>query len=257
PVDHSGRVLMVFSTPGCEPCLRQSHRFFSHGAFKTSRAGQFALAFLGAMSTQRGPLWWAAHHRLHHKYSDKPEDAHSPVQHGFLWSHIGWVMARVNFRTRLEVVKDLAKFPELRFLDRFDLVAPAFLGVSMFGLGVLLERVAPQLGTNGWQMFVWGFIVSTIALYHGTFSINSVAHRLGKRVYPTKDDSRNSMLLALITLGEGWHNNHHYYQAAARQGFLWWEIDISYYTLKALSKLGLVWDLRPVPARILERRLPQ
>lgn len=230
------------------------HRYFSHRAFRTSRFGQFCLAALGASAAQRGPLWWAAHHRHHHEFSDEPEDLHSPRQKGFFWSHMGWVLDRTNFATRLERVKDFSKFPELRFLDRFDIVAPTVLGFSMFLLGVALEAWAPGLGTNGWQMLVWGFVVSTIALYHGTFTVNSLAHVFGRRRFNTKDDSRNSFLIALLTLGEGWHNNHHHYPASARQGFYWWEIDVSYYILKAASYVGLVWDLRPVPERALAAR---
>ena len=230
------------------------HRYFSHRSFRTSRFLQFCLAALGSSAAQRGPLWWAAHHRHHHEFSDEPEDLHSPRQKGFVWSHVGWVLDRTNFATRLERVKDFSKFPELRFLDRFDIIAPTVLGISMFLLGVALEAYAPGLGTNGWQMLVWGFVVSTIALYHGTFTVNSLAHVFGSRRFNTKDDSRNSFLIALITLGEGWHNNHHHYPASARQGFYWWEIDVSYYILKALSYVGLVWDIRPVPERALAAR---
>ncbi len=230
------------------------HRYFSHRAFRTSRFGQFCLAVIGASAAQRGPLWWAAHHRHHHEFSDQPEDIHSPTQRGFFWSHVGWVLDRSNFATRLERVKDFSKFPELRFLDRFDIVAPTLLGISVFLLGVALETWAPGLGTNGWQMLVWGFVVSTIALYHGTFTVNSLAHVFGSRRFATKDTSRNSFLIALITLGEGWHNNHHHYPASARQGFYWWEFDVSFYILKALSAVGLVWDLRPVPERALAAR---
>ncbi len=230
------------------------HRYFSHRAFRTSRVGQLCLAVVGASAAQRGPLWWAAHHRHHHEFSDRPEDVHSPKQRGFFWSHIGWVLDRANFRTRIERVKDFAKFPELRFLDRFDVLVPITLGAAMFLLGVALETWAPGLGTNGWQMLVWGFVVSTIALYHGTFTVNSLAHIIGKRRYETKDTSRNNAFIALITLGEGWHNNHHHYPASARQGFYWWEIDVSYYILKTLALFGLVWDIRPVPERALNAR---
>lgn len=230
------------------------HRYFSHNSFKTSRFGQFCLAVLGASAAQRGPLWWAAHHRHHHEHSDQPEDIHSPTQKGFFWSHIGWVLDRTNFRSRIERVKDYARFPELRFLDRFDILVPTLLGVAMFLFGVALEKWAPGLGTNGWQMLVWGFVVSTIALYHGTFTVNSLTHVFGTRRFETKDTSRNSLLIALITLGEGWHNNHHHYPASARQGFYWWEIDISYYVLKLLSVFGLVWDIRPVTERALNAR---
>lgn len=227
------------------------HRYFSHRAFRTSRFMQFVFAFMGNISAQRGPLWWAAHHRHHHKASDEEDDVHSPVTNSFLWSHIGWILAPKNFPTRKELVPDLMKFVELRFLDRFDMLAPTLMGVGMFFLGVALEKFAPGLGTNGWQLLVWGFVISTIALYHGTFTINSLAHTWGKRRFETTDDSRNNFWLALITLGEGWHNNHHHYQNSARQGFYWWEIDITYYLLWMMSKVGLVWDLRPVPERIL------
>ncbi|QDV08044.1 Fatty acid desaturase [Planctomycetes bacterium Poly30] len=230
------------------------HRYFSHRAYRTSRVGQFCLAVLGASAAQRGPLWWAAHHRHHHKHSDDPLDIHSPKQQGIFWSHIGWVLDRSNFRSQIELIKDFAKFPELRFLDRFDILVPVLLGVSVFLWGVFLEAFAPGLGTNGWQMLVWGFVVSTIALYHGTFTVNSLAHLVGKRRFETKDTSRNNWFIAIITLGEGWHNNHHHYQASARQGFYWWELDVSYYILKTLSVFGIVWDLRPVPKRALTLR---
>ena len=187
------------------------HRYFSHVAFRTSRVAQFLLAFLAASSAQRGPLWWAAHHRRHHRHSDKESDAHSPRQRGLLWSHVGWIVARSNFRTRVEEVPDLAKYGELRFLDRFDMVAPVALSAGLWVLGAALETWAPGLGTSGFQMVVWGFVVSTIVLYHATFTINSLAHRWGKRRFDTKDDSRNNLWLALLTLGEGWHNNHHHY----------------------------------------------
>ena len=230
------------------------HRYFSHRAFKTSRVVQFLGALLGAASIQRGPLWWAAHHRAHHRHSDGEDDVHSPVRRNFLWSHMVWFLARGNFRTRLELVPDLARYPELRFLDRFDVLVPLALIPLFWGLGAILEVTAPGLGVTGGQLFVWGFVISTVALYHCTFTINSLAHRWGSRRFETKDDSRNNWLLALLTLGEGWHNNHHHYASSARQGFLWWEVDVSYYILKGLSAIGIVWDLRPVPARAMERR---
>ena len=229
------------------------HRYFSHRSFQTSRPMQFAFALLGATAVQRGALWWAAHHRAHHRHSDEPDDRHSPVQDSFWASHIGWILERRNFRSRLELVPDLARFPELRFLDRFDVLVPLLLMPAFWGLGAVLERVAPGLGTTGGQMLVWGFGISTVVLYHCTFSINSLAHRLGKRRYETSDDSRNNAWLALITLGEGWHNNHHHYQASVRQGFRWWELDLTYYVLRAMESCGLVWKLRPVPARVLEQ----
>ena len=231
------------------------HRYFSHRAFRTSRFVQFLGALLGATAVQRGPLWWAAHHRAHHRYSDKPADIHSPRLQGFWWSHMGWILARKNFATRRELVRDLMRFPELRFLDRFDILVPLLLIPAFFGLGWFLERSAPQLGTSGAQMLIWGFAVSTVALYHLTFTINSLAHRFGSRRFETQDDSRNNFALAVVTLGEGWHNNHHHYQASARQGFRWWELDLTYYALCGLRSLGLVWDLKPVPKRALTKNL--
>ncbi|MBM4192197.1 MAG: acyl-CoA desaturase [Gammaproteobacteria bacterium] len=223
------------------------HRYFSHRSFKTSRVGQFIFGLLGASAVQRGPLWWAAHHRHHHAHSDKPEDAHSPVQYGFIRSHMGWFLTARGFRPDLYRVRDLMQFPELRWLDRFDTLIPVALAVFMFALGALLERLAPGLGTSGGQMLVWGFFISTVACYHGTYTINSLSHVFGCQRYRTGDASRNNWLLALITLGEGWHNNHHHFPSSARQGFYWWEIDITYYILKFMSWLGIIWDLKPVP----------
>lgn len=230
------------------------HRYFSHRTFKTSRVGQFLFALLGACAVQRGPLWWAAHHRHHHRYSDQEQDTHSPRQHGFLWSHMGWVTSRANFATNLRAVADLAKFPELRFLDRLDVLVAVSLAVFLYLVGVVLAILAPALGTSGLQMLIWGFFISTVVLYHGTYTINSLAHKIGRKRYETQDESGNSFLLALITLGEGWHNNHHHYPAAVRQGFYWWEIDLTYYVLVLLSWTGLIWDLRPVPAHIRSAR---
>lgn len=230
------------------------HRYFSHRSFKTSRVGQFVFALLGASATQRGPLWWASHHRMHHKHSDGPEDVHSPKQHGFIWSHMGWITSKSNFPTQFEVVRDLMRFPELRFLDRFDTLVPILTGASMWLLGLVLNKLWPELGTSAPQMLIWGYFVSTVILAHATFTINSLSHLFGTRRYETKDTSRNNPLLALLTLGEGWHNNHHYYQSSARQGFYWWEYDLTYYGLKVLSWLGIVWDLRPVPREVREAR---
>jgi stearoyl-CoA desaturase (delta-9 desaturase) len=226
------------------------HRYFSHRSFKTSRAMQFVFAALGASAVQRGPLWWAAHHRHHHAHSDCAGDPHSPGQHGFWRAHVGWFLTDKGFAPDLGRVRDLSRYPELQWLDRFDIAVPLALALCMLLLGTLLEHVAPQLGTTGWQMLVWGFFISTVVCYHVTYSINSLCHGLGRRRYATADDSRNNWLLALLTFGEGWHNNHHHYPSAARQGFYWWEIDLTYYGLKVLSWLGLVWDLKPVPAHV-------
>jgi len=226
------------------------HRYFSHRSFKTSRPAQFVFALLGAAAVQRGPIWWAAHHRHHHAHSDREQDIHSPVQSGFLWSHMGWFLSKRHFAPDLGRVRDLLAFPELRLLDRFDILVPVVLAVAMLILGSALEATVPELGTSGWQMLVWGFFISTVACYHGTYTINSLCHAWGRRRYATRDDSRNNALLALITLGEGWHNNHHHYPMSARQGFFWWEIDLTYYALRLLAAAGLIWDLKSVPADV-------
>jgi stearoyl-CoA desaturase (delta-9 desaturase) len=227
------------------------HRYFSHKTYSVSRPVQFLMALLGGTTVQRGPLWWAYHHRHHHKHSDEEEDAHSPIVHGFWWSHIGWITSRRNFPTDYSQVRDLHRYPELVFLNRFDALVPAAFAFAIWGLGNLLHAHAPGLHTDGWQMLVWGFFISTTALFHGTSCINSMAHLMGKRRYKTEDDSRNSFILALITLGEGWHNNHHRYQSATRNGFYWWEVDITYYILKVASWTGLIWGLKAVPASVL------
>jgi len=218
------------------------HRYFSHRSYKTSRAFQFVLALLGALSTQKGVLWWAGHHRDHHKYSDQPEDIHSPLQKGFWWSHVGWILCHKYEDTKIDRIRDFAKYPELRWLNKYHLVPPVALAVLLFVIG-------------GAPLLVWGYFVSTTILWHGTFTINSLSHVFGSRRYTTTDTSRNNWALALLTMGEGWHNNHHYYMSSANQGFFWWEVDASYYVLKALSWFGVVWDLRKPPKHVLEGNL--
>jgi stearoyl-CoA desaturase (delta-9 desaturase) len=214
------------------------HRYFSHRTYKTGRVFQFILAFLAQTSAQKGALWWAAHHRHHHRHSDAPEDVHSPVQRGFWYAHLGWIFDNTS-ETDLSKVKDLARYPELRWLNRYYLLPPTVLAIGVSQL-------------FGWSGLVVGFMLSTVLLWHGTFAINSLAHVIGRRRYATKDDSRNSVTLALLTLGEGWHNNHHYYPGSTRQGFRWWEIDVTYYVLRALAALRIVWDLREPPARVFD-----
>jgi stearoyl-CoA desaturase (delta-9 desaturase) len=223
------------------------HRYFSHRTFSTSRFMQFIFAVLCGTCVQRGALWWAASHRHHHQHSDDPDDKHSVRQKGFLWAHIGWITCSKNFPTDYSRIKDLSKFPELVFLNRYDLLVPVLFALSLTGIGSLLHHFAPSLGVTAGQLLVWGFFISTTVLFHGTACINSLAHVFGSRRYNTDDDSKNSLILALITLGEGWHNNHHQHMTCVRQGFFWWEVDITYYTLKMLSWTGLIWDLRPVP----------
>lgn len=229
------------------------HRYFSHKTFRTSRALQFAFAVIGAASVQRGPLWWAAHHRHHHRNADSSLDLHSPTVHGFWQSHVGWFLTHRAFATDMARVPDLARYPELRWLDRFDVVVPLAMAAGLYALGEWLQSAWPELRTSGAQLLVWGFFVSTVVLFHATVTINSLAHRFGSRRFQTTDNSRNSFWLALLTFGEGWHNNHHFYSSSTRQGFRWWEIDLTWYGLMLLSMLGLVRDLKPIPAWVLAK----
>lgn len=228
------------------------HRYFSHRTFRTSRIFQFFLAFMAETSVQRGVLWWAAHHRSHHKHSDTPQDPHSAKIYGFWYSHIGWIMSRDFDETNFKVIGDFAKFPEIRWIDKNHFLPPITLGLMVFLLGGLVNGggTLDGLFTEGWSTLVAGFFLSTVLLFHGTFSINSLMHKIGRQRYKTGDESRNSLWLALVTLGEGWHNNHHYYQSTVRQGFFWWEIDITFYVLKVMSWLGLVWELKGVPHKV-------
>ncbi|MGB5704158.1 MAG: acyl-CoA desaturase [Polyangiales bacterium] len=214
------------------------HRYFSHRTYKTSRAFQFFLAFLAQSSSQKGVLWWAGHHRVHHKLSDQPGDVHSPVQTSFYHAHVGWIFADTE-ETRWDKIRDFAKYPELRWLNEYWAVPPTVLAIAC----VLIA---------GWSGLFIGFFLSTVLLWHTTFLINSVTHVWGKQRFDTDDESRNNLLTALLTLGEGWHNNHHHYQSSCRNGFYWWEIDVTFYVLKTLSWVGLVWDIRDVPEHVLE-----
>lgn len=214
------------------------HRYFSHRSFKTSRFFSFILGFIAQSSAQRGLLWWASSHRHHHRFSDTDNDVHSPVRRGFWYAHFGWFFTVKHRNTNLDSIPDLAKLPELRWLDRHQYFPAVFVAVIAFLIG-------------GWSGLVVGFFWSTVALWHATFSINSLAHVIGRRRYLTGDHSRNNWLLALLTFGEGWHNNHHHYQSSACQGFHWYEVDFSYYVLKTLSYVGLVWDLQKPPKRVI------
>ncbi len=241
-----GVVLVGFSWTGVALCVASYylrmfaitagfHRYFSHRAYRLSRVSQFLLAFLGQTSAQKGVLWWASNHRHHHKYSDRPEDIHSPVQNGFWWSHIGWILSGLYDETDYSRIPDLAKFPELRWLNRNQYAATMVYAVALYL-------------AFGWTGLAYGYFLSTVLLWHGTFTINSLMHLFGRRVFPTADQSRNSMIFALITMGEGWHNNHHYYPISAAQGFTWWQVDMSFSLLWLGEKIGLVTGLRRAPS---------
>lgn len=214
------------------------HRYFAHRSYRLPRWAQFLMALLGLTAVQKGPLWWAAQHRDHHRYADTPRDVHSP-QRGVFWSHMGWIVSDGFGPTDMAAVRDFARYPELRFLNRHDWIGPWAMGVACFLIA-------------GWSGLVVGFFASTVLLWHATFCVNSLAHIMGRRPYRTADTSRNTLFVALITGGEGWHNNHHRYPSSARQGFRWWQIDPIYYVLRGLALVGIVHDLRPVPRRIID-----
>lgn len=227
------------------------HRYFAHRAFRASRAVTLAMAVLGCTAGQRGPLWWAAHHRIHHLTSDTPDDPHSPRYRGRWFSHALWFLTAESFAAPTDRIRDWTRFPEIRLLERIDWLPFIAVGAACAALGGWLESARPDLGTSAAQLFVWGFAVSTVLVYHATYTINSLAHGWGSRRYDTADDSRNNAMLAAITLGEGWHNNHHRYPAAARHGFRWWEIDVTWLFLRLLAAFGLIRDLKPVPAKVI------
>ena len=244
-----GVLLVGFSWEGVALCLGSYylrmfaitagfHRYFAHRTYRMNRFWQFLLAFLGQTAAQKGVLWWAAHHRHHHRFSDQPEDIHSPVQRGFWWSHMGWILADDYEETDLDAIRDFAKVPELVWLDRNQFLAP-----MLYGLGLFFAF--------SWTGLFWGFFLSTVLLWHGTFAINSVMHVFGRRVFETRDTSRNSFVMALVTMGEGWHNNHHHFQASAAQGFLWWQIDPSLWLIRLGRLLGIARDVREVPERVV------
>jgi len=228
------------------------HRYFSHRSFKTGRVVQFIGAFIACSSGQRGPLWWAAHHRRHHRHSDTDQDIHSPHAKGVFWSHTLWFMTDYAVPTLLKEIPDWLKFPELRFINRFDWIPVLVLGYGCYLLGSW-DWFHSVTGLNSLTTFIWGFLVPTVFLYHATFAVNSISHLFGKKRFDTGDESRNNGLVALLTFGEGWHNNHHFFPGSARQGFFRGEIDITYYLLKVMSCLGLVHDLRPVPAWVKKK----
>jgi stearoyl-CoA desaturase (delta-9 desaturase) len=232
-------ILCVLTYWGRGFCITAGyHRYFAHRSYRLGRVSQFLLAFGALSAAQKGPLWWAGHHRQHHRYSDTERDLHSPKK-GFVWSHVGWILCDKYGATEYDEIKDFARYPELRFLNKHDWIGPWSLGIACYLIG-------------GWSGLVIGFFTSTILLWHTTFLVNSAAHVFGRRAYDTSDTSRNSLLIALLTGGEGWHNNHHRYPASSRQGFRWWQIDTTYYGLRVLARLGIVRDLRVPPARVLD-----
>lgn len=224
------------------------HRYFAHRAYKTGRVRQFIFAVCGAMAMQGGPLWWLSNHRRHHLYADTEDDVHSPLA-GIWWSHVGWLFSRRNWPVEESLIRDYAAYPELSWLNRLYILVPTSYFIGLYILG---ESLSADYQTGGWQMVVWAGCISTVTVYHTTFCVNSICHLIGKRAYKTDDFSRNNWVVAILALGEGWHNNHHRYPGSARQGFFWWQFDMTYLLLRLMDKVGLISDLRPVPQEILD-----
>lgn len=228
------------------------HRLLAHRSFKTSRPVQFTLALFGVLACQNGPLWWVGHHRHHHLHADRQADLHSP-RAGFLWSHVGWLFSPACVPLRPEQVADLARLAELRWLERYYYLMNLGFGLMLYALGEAWSRLDPRAGTSGWQLLLWGGVLSTVCVYHIIWSANSFCHRFGTRRFATPDDSSNNLVVALLTFGDGWHNNHHRCPYSARHGFRWWEIDLNYALLKLLERLRIVWDLKLPPQRDMLR----
>jgi len=220
------------------------HRYFAHRSFRTGRVFQFILAFFGSLSVQGGVLWWVSHHREHHKHTETGKDIHSPTMHGMWRAHMGWMMHEDCLRTSQANIKDFARFPELKWLQRNYAALIAGQALAIFLFGVVLNYLFPSLGTSGLQMLVWGFFISTVLLWHSTFMVNSVCHRWGGRPYEAGDDSTNNLIVGILTMGEGWHNNHHKFAYSARHGLRWYQIDVTWYLLRLLAMLGVVSDLK-------------
>ena len=218
------------------------HRYLAHRAFKMNRAARFVWAFIATAAMQKGPLWWAGHHVNHHRFADRDGDPHSPMVSGVYYAHIGWFLNQTKY-DRVEatnpVLRDFSRVPEMAWLEKYFFLPPLMLAVAMFLVG-------------GMPWFVWGFCLPTMTLAHATFAINTVNHMFGTRRFETVDESRNNVVTAIFAVGEGWHNNHHRYQRAARNGFYWWEIDPTWYVIRAMKAVGLVWDVQAVPKRIYE-----
>jgi stearoyl-CoA desaturase (delta-9 desaturase) len=211
------------------------HRYFSHRSYKLARIPQFLMAFMAQASAQKGILWWAANHRDHHIHSDMEEDIHSPVQKGFWYSHMGWIFDPSTQGYNRKKIADFGKYPELRFLDKYHWIPTVVVGGLFLAIG----------GVNA---FLYGYVLAIICLYQASYCVNSLAHVYGSRRFETTDHSRNNVWLAIITLGEGWHNNHHHCKSSCRQGYKWWEIDMTFYLLTILSWVGIVKDIRPFRA---------
>jgi len=218
------------------------HRLLTHRGYATPKWLEYCIAICGALALQGGPIYWVAVHRMHHKYTDKPGDPHSP-RDGKWWSHMGWIM-NATLRDETEALKqyapDLSRQPFYRWLNRLHWVPLTVVGLSLFAFG-------------GWSWLLWGaFLPVTIGL-HVTWMVNSVTHLWGRRRFSTSDDSRNNLWVALLTGGEGWHNNHHANPVSARHGLAWYEVDFNYFAIRLLKILGLAKHVKTASLKVTSK----
>lgn len=246
------KVFAVLTFVRCFGITAGYHRLLSHQSYKTSRAVRFLIVLMGTLAGQNGPLWWVAHHRIHHRFSDTDRDVHSP-RHGFFWSHAGWLFSPRNTVALTRMVPDLLRLPEIVFLQRYYYLFHALLFVGLYAAGELLRIYRPELQTSGMQLVIWGGVLSMVCVFHCVWSANSVCHTIGSRHFETRDNSRNNLVVALFTLGDGWHNNHHRFPSSARHGLAWWEVDVNYWILRFLALLGIVWDIREPKEPFVQR----
>ena len=205
------------------------HRLHTHRSYKTPRLLEYFLAICGSLTLEGGPITWVATHRIHHQKSDHDGDPHSPRE-GMWWAHVGWILFGESLDKLTGIVSKYA--PDLG-RDRFYVLLNKYHWVPLTVLGVALYAI------GGWPMFLWGICVRVVFGLHATWLVNSATHMWGRRRFATRDDSRNNWWVALLTFGEGWHNNHHAHPTSARHGLAWYEFDPSWLTLKLLRRLGL------------------
>ena len=220
------------------------HRYISHKSLKTNRVCQLVIGFLGCCQLQGGPIAWSTIHRHHHRASDKQQDLHTPT-HGFYQSHYGWLLNPKTYEVAFgSGVSDLNKYKELIWLDRYNFIPPVIYFVCLWSGGEWYSRQHPETFIDGWYVLFWGGILRVVGLWHVTWSVNSVCHIWGRRDFATKDESKNNLWIALLSLGEGWHNNHHKYPSSARNGFGWMQPDVSYYFILLMKRLRMAKDIR-------------
>lgn len=231
---------------GCLGICTSYHRHLTHRSFEVWKPLEYFLAFCGCLALQNGPIKWVATHRLHHARSDQPKDPHSPTK-GFWWAHMGWLFAFVDELDDYEQYKkyapDLAKKPVYRFMDKYFAWSQVPLGIALYFWG-------------GVPMILWGIFARLIFVWHSTWLVNSAAHIWGYRTWATQDQSTNNWWVALLTFGEGWHNNHHAFLRSARHGLQWWEFDLTYWTIVAFRTLGLASKIQ-LPTEELKNRFAQ